>query len=67
MEYAGSWGHAAVEESRLGDAVKRWLAEQTDVYDFRVQLIRRHKGRTPVPVTRYLADLTVDRIQCTQV
>lgn len=67
VEYAGSWGHAAVEESRLGDAVKRWLAEQTDVYDFRVQLIRRHKGRTPVPITLYLADLTVGRIEVTQV
>jgi hypothetical protein len=43
VEYAGSWAHAAVAESRMPDHVRAFL---TGLDGIRVQLIRRH-GRPP--------------------
>lgn len=43
VEHAGPWGRAAVEESRLPDDVRAQLAGTNGV---RVQLIRRHGGRS---------------------
>ncbi len=43
VEHAGPWGRAAVEESRLPDAVRAHLTGTAGV---RVQLIRRHGGES---------------------
>lgn len=54
VEYAGSWGHRALAESRLDQDVRTFLG---DIEGARVQLIRRHGGVTGPGVRVFVAAL----------